>query len=584
MKEVEIEEVVDLISIQITPKPHNNFLYIGLEHLKSGDTRAKEYASSKNIKSSKFKFSPGDILYGKLRPYLDKVVIADKPGVCSTDIIVLRPKKDFLGRYLVHLFHSPRFIISANSTTSGMNLPRTSWSKIKHFTFHIPFKNGKPVLEKQRQIADKIDELLSEVNSGVEKVEKTIVNIQKLLPSELFRTFKKSGWQQIELGDKNLFHIETGSTPPTKEIKCWENGSIIWVTPKDLGKLKCPIIKNSERKITEFGLSACSATIVPDGSIVVSTRAPIGYVAIADNRLCFNQGCKAIVLKSKDLISEYIYYAVMASVETMQELGKGSTFTEISKNNLEKVKIGIPFKGGKPDVSMQRKIVKKLELLRSESSILKDKYNQWLGDFNLMRQSILSYTFEGKFIIESAPEPVKVNYFQIQQAIGAIIQRFQRGEMVIAKMLYLAQQVYKIPLNIPFTPQNLGPYDCAVKKALFSGAKPSNRFFFRQSNNTFRAGQNINKLQYGIFSKMQPFLDDVLPDFTKKGVESFDIERLATIAMVVEKIQSNDEKKVKDGMIQVFPWKKNKFSENQIEKSLTYIKKRGWDKVLIRSK
>ena len=100
-------------------------------------------------------------------------------------------------------------------------------------------------------------------------------------------------------GDKDLFHIETGLTPKTDVKEYWENGNIKWVTPKDLGKLTNKFIFETERKITQDGLNSCSTTIIPKGSIIISTRAPIGHIAICGDEMCFNQGCKGIVIKNK---------------------------------------------------------------------------------------------------------------------------------------------------------------------------------------------------------------------------------------------------------------------------------------------
>jgi type I restriction enzyme S subunit len=104
------------------------------------------------------KFYKGDILYGKLRPYLDKAVLANIDGVCSTDIIVIKTKKDIIPEFLIYVLHSKKFIKHAISTMRGTNHPRTSWESIARF------KIGVPPLQEQRKIA----EILSAVDRTIE--------------------------------------------------------------------------------------------------------------------------------------------------------------------------------------------------------------------------------------------------------------------------------------------------------------------------------------------------------------------------------------------------------------------------------
>ena len=169
-------------------------------------------------------------------------------------------------------------------------------------------------------------------------------------------------WIKVKIGDRKYFHLETGSTPSTSEKSYW-GGDIVWVTPKDLGKSKQKEIRKSERMITKEGLAKSSTSLIPQGAIIISTRAPIGYVAIAGVELCFNQGCKAIVSKNTLLLSDYLYYATLSVVSEMKKLGKGATFAEISKAKLESIELLIPFKDGKPDLAEQKRIAKKLDCL-----------------------------------------------------------------------------------------------------------------------------------------------------------------------------------------------------------------------------
>jgi len=139
---------------------------------------------------------------------------------------------------------------------------------------------------------------------------------------------------------KRVFKIINGGTPSSSEESYW-NGEIVWVTPNDLSKLTEACIVDSERKITQDGLHNCSARIVPKGSIVISTRAPIGYVAIAGVSLCTNQGCKSLVAINK-VNPKYFYYWMHSISFYLNVLGQGTTFIELSNSSLSMVELLTP--------------------------------------------------------------------------------------------------------------------------------------------------------------------------------------------------------------------------------------------------
>lgn len=149
-------------------------------------------------------------------------------------------------------------------------------------------------------------------------------------------------WKVQRVAD--LFIVETGTTPSTKQSEYWENGTINWLTPSDLSKLNGKIeIKNSKRKITEKALKENNLTLMPVGSIIMSTRAPVGYVALIQEKATFNQGCKGLIIKDGKNISPKFYcYCLLSKKQELQNLSSGSTFKELSKDRLENFKLPLP--------------------------------------------------------------------------------------------------------------------------------------------------------------------------------------------------------------------------------------------------
>lgn len=131
-----------------------------------------------------------------------------------------------------------------------------------------------------------------------------------------------------------------GGTPKTKVSRFW-NGSIPWLTPKDLSNFQGRFVSRGARSISHEGLQKSSARMLPKGSVLLSSRAPIGYVAIAKNEISTNQGFRNLVVKD-GFYSEFIYYLLIQNVDYLKQHASGSTFQELSGSTLENLTFKIP--------------------------------------------------------------------------------------------------------------------------------------------------------------------------------------------------------------------------------------------------
>lgn len=145
-------------------------------------------------------------------------------------------------------------------------------------------------------------------------------------------------WEAKQL--KRLFFVRNGSTPRSGEASYWD-GDVTWVTPEDIGRLDENVIQSSKRCITEAGLRSCGTSLIPAKSLVLSTRAPIGHVAVAGIDLCTNQGCRGLVPRV-NLSEGYYYYFLLAARSELQSLGQGSTYRELSKDHLSSMNVLAP--------------------------------------------------------------------------------------------------------------------------------------------------------------------------------------------------------------------------------------------------
>ena len=163
--------------------------------------------------------------------------------------------------------------------------------------------------------------------------------------------------------------IVSGATPSTKHPEYYD-GDIPWITPKDLSIQQSKYVSKGERNLTAEGYDSCSATLLPPGSIVMSSRAPIGYLAITKDTLCTNQGFKSIIPDSSLVDSEFLYYKLLSMIDEIKELGTGTTFPEISGKVFSSIRIDVP------PLEHQKAVAKKLALFDNLIT-----YNERINDY-----------------------------------------------------------------------------------------------------------------------------------------------------------------------------------------------------------
>jgi type I restriction enzyme S subunit len=183
---------------------------------------------------------------------------------------------------------------------------------------------------------------------------------------------------------KYQYAVVGGSTPKSGEERYWD-GDVVWVTPADLSKLSTKYVNDSIRSITTDGLGSCGASLVPKSSVIVSTRAPIGSLAIAASTLCTNQGCKALVPLANRGDCRYLYYWLLVNSEPLNVLGKGTTFLEISGDVLAGFEMPVP------SYVEQETIANFLDHETAKIDTLIDKQQQLIKLLKEKRQAVISH-------------------------------------------------------------------------------------------------------------------------------------------------------------------------------------------------
>ena len=273
---------------------------------------------------------PSTVMFSS-RASIGKIGIAAVPLATNQGFINLIPDCGLESRYLAWClhFHADRIADLAGSTT----FKEVSRSALKRFRIPIP-----PVSE-QRRIVEVLDQAdrLRHLRTGAD------AKADRILPALFITMFgdpaaNPMGWTIRRIG--NVCNIVSGATPKTSRLEFW-GGGIPWATPKDLSALEGWSLDHTERTLTEAGLASCSATMMPEQSVLLSSRAPIGLVAVSGVPMCTNQGFKSLVC-GPEIEPWYLFGWCKLRRTFLQSLGRGATFKEISKRIVESVELPVP--------------------------------------------------------------------------------------------------------------------------------------------------------------------------------------------------------------------------------------------------
>lgn len=326
--------------------------------LKTGvRVRDMENMKRKQVMSNREKYKRakrGDIAYNMMRMWQGAVGVAPVDGLVSPAYVVARPFPEVNTRFFTYLFRTAAYMNEVDGYSRGIvkDRNRLYWQDFK------AMPSVAPPPGEQRQIARFLDWKTTQINRFIRNKRQLIALLREQKQNIINRAvtrgldpkvkLKPSGvdwlgdvpehWEVRKL--KFLSHqILGGATPTSDNVKYWD-GSIVWVTPQDISQNE--YLVSSIRTITTEGLSACSATLVPKGAVVITSRAPVGNVAIAGVELSTNQGCKSITPDHDVLSTEFCFFILKSWQPILQAISNGTTFKEISTWKFANVKIPVP--------------------------------------------------------------------------------------------------------------------------------------------------------------------------------------------------------------------------------------------------
>lgn len=283
---------------------------------------------------SKYILKEGDIVFSRVGS-VDRCSFVDSQHagwLFSGRCLRVRPFEEISPLFLYYFFcleSTKKFI---RNIAVGATMPSINTKLMGEIEVSYPDK----------QVQEKIANLLGAIDNKIELNNAINDNLEQqaqALFQELFITNADPNWRTGTI--INLGTVIGGSTPSKAKPEYYTKNGIAWITPKDLSINKSKFITHGENDITELGLKNSSATVMPEGTVLFSSRAPIGYIAIAAGNITTNQGFKSVV-PNDEIGTAYVYYYLKQNLSMIERLASGSTFKEVSGGTMKSVPAIVP--------------------------------------------------------------------------------------------------------------------------------------------------------------------------------------------------------------------------------------------------
>ena len=453
------------------------------------------------ISTSKF-FEKNDIMIGRYGPPIFQI-FRGMEGAYNVALLKAKPKNNIINDYLFYFLKQKEifeYVDKLSLRTGGQT--GVDIFSLNNYPINLPSTENQRKIAKVLSILDDKIELNDKINAGLEAMAKTLYDywfVQfdfpistgqaialgnpklegkpyktsggKMVWNEVLKREIPEGWEDEKIDD--LGSIIGGSTPSKAIQENFTDSGIAWITPKDLSlNIGNKFISKGELDVSERGLKEASLNILPKGSVLMSSRAPIGYLAINQNDCTTNQGFKSIVC-NKAYSAEYVYYVLKQYMSTIEANSTGSTFKEISASVFKSISIA------KPQLSTVKDFVKQINAVFEKQNNLENQNKQLAS----LRDWLLPMLMNGQVTVADAEQKVKEvtekvqavkakndSYAKIQMLYTTIWANkkidVKQGEMATAKDVYLLDRIYGIPTGFQFKQHNWGSFDPEEKKLL----------------------------------------------------------------------------------------------------------------------
>ena len=306
---------------------------VDTDHIVESDIEIVDYSGRPS--RANLEVSAGDVLFAKMQGTKKTLLIDDmlSNNVYSTGFCAVKAKKGIItDKCLYHLLASRAFLDQKDKNCSGATQKAITNGGLKKISIKIPDYS------EQERIGELLDLLTTIINQRRTELQQ-LDNLVKARFVEMFGDpdLSKKNAEWIPISEIGI--VVGGSTPKTSVPEYWD-GEYRWISPAELQD-DSGVIYDSVKKITKAGIDSCSLKELPIGTVILSSRAPIGKLAIAGNTFYCNQGFKSIICNDR-ILPRYLYTVLLYNTEYLNSLGRGATFKEISKSIVENIRIPVP--------------------------------------------------------------------------------------------------------------------------------------------------------------------------------------------------------------------------------------------------
>lgn len=368
---------------------YKNLPYVGLEHIESHTGRFIGSTNPLTVRSSTFKFSTEHLLYGRLRPYLNKVMAPDFVGHCSTEIFPIKPNRELLREFLQYWFLSDATVVQINATCTGARMPRANMNLVLDFEFLLP------PLHEQLRIVGILDEAFEGIATAKANAEKNLQNARALFESYLQSVFTQRGNGWVEKPLETVAGILNGYAFKSTDFSSKEGAKCIKITNVGVREFVC-----EANNCLPAGFAAkYSAVAVSKGSIVLAlTRTIISgglKVAVVPdeyNGALLNQRVASILPNPKQLTEPFLfaYLSTQAVVDYVKQRVNTLMQPNLSITDLRAMPVPMP------SVHEQKRIADKLSVLHEETQRLESIYRRKIAALGELKKSLLHKAFTGQ--------------------------------------------------------------------------------------------------------------------------------------------------------------------------------------------
>ena len=315
-KKYRFDEMVQNISERVEPGQTDLDVYVGLEHIDPDSLHIKRHGHPSDVEGTKLRFYKGDIIFGRRRAYQRKTALATTDGICSAHAMVLRAKEDVVDpMFLPFLFHSKSFIDMAITISVGGLSPTINWKDIAKQEFLLP---PKPEQKRLAALLWAADEMIEKEKMELEKLRLHT----SALSTSLFHTKNKTTRKLIDIAN-----ITMGQSPIGSSYNEQQQGM-----PFLQGNSEFTDLYPHSNKYTTKPTKIAQA-----GDILMSVRAPVGAINIADKQYCIGRGLCA--LSAKDGDNDYLKFLLQSLLPAFERISTGSTFKAINSDDMKKIDV-----------------------------------------------------------------------------------------------------------------------------------------------------------------------------------------------------------------------------------------------------